>query len=292
MRTLPTFMPALITPYLRSGDIDADGNAANVARIAADRIKGFVAAGSTGEGPYLEPGERTVLCASARSAAPKAFVLCGVAAESVRQALTQIGEAAEGGADAALILTPGSLVRGRVDLITGYYTALADASPLPLLIYAFTRVAGWEMPTDMAATLSAHPNIVGMKDSNGNPARVSAVMAGAPSDFAIFAGASAAVSLSIAAGGYGAITASGNYAWKLNASVVSTAGRSWRSAIPQQASLSTVAESIERHGLPATKHAAGLSGLSTGPVRKPLAPPSAKVKAVVAATLKTAGLGD
>ncbi|NQV05980.1 dihydrodipicolinate synthase family protein [bacterium] len=291
MRTLPTYMPALVTPYLRSGGIDPEGHAANVNRIAGEGIKGFVVAGSTGEGPYLEPGERSALCSSARTAAPKAFVMCGVAAESVRQAMTQIGEAADGGADAALVLTPGSLARGRVDLISGFYRAIADAAPIPILMYAFTRVAGWEMPTDLAAALSAHQNIVGMKDSNGNPARVSAVMAGAPSDFAIFAGATAAVSLSVAAGGYGSITASGNYAWKLNASVAATARRSWKSAVAQQAALSTVAAAIERYGLPATKHAAGLTGLATGPVRKPLAPPSAKVRAVVAAALDAAGLG-
>ena len=98
-------MPALITPFSDGGDIDADAHASNVALLSSRDVEGFLIAGSTGEGPYLEPGERRTLVALAREAATGAYLMCGLSAESLRAAIAQIHEAAEGGADAVLVPT-------------------------------------------------------------------------------------------------------------------------------------------------------------------------------------------
>ena len=104
-------MPALITPFDAAGDLDRSAHHHNLRLLWERGIRGFLLGGSNGEGPYLEPGERRALAETARAAVPEAFLLAGLAAESVRQALSQAEEAAAGGADALLALCPTSLAR-------------------------------------------------------------------------------------------------------------------------------------------------------------------------------------
>ena len=66
MRTPPRLLPALVTPFTRSGDLDLAAHRYNLTFLTSQGIKGFLIAGSTGEGPYLEPGERLSLLEVAR----------------------------------------------------------------------------------------------------------------------------------------------------------------------------------------------------------------------------------
>ena len=292
MHQPPRLVPALITPFTTHGEIELDSHAHNVATLAGRGITGFLIAGSTGEGPYLEQGERTRLVTTAGEAAPRAFLLCGIAAESLRGALGQAEEAAAGGADAVLALTPTALVRGRHDLVARFYSDLADKSPLPLFLYSVPRVTGYELPTDVVTGLRGHPAIAGMKDSGGQPVRIPAMLNGAPEGFFMYTGSTPAITLSIAAGARGAITASANYAAELVLDVVRAAVRSPRSAAASQALLLEVAAAIEQHGIGAVKAAAGMVGLRPGTVRKPLINPSPSVRRRLQAALRGAGIAS
>ena len=117
MQKLPRLMPALVTPFDAAGAIDFLAHAHNVAFMVDKGITGFLLGGPTGEGPYLEPGERRLLVEATRELADDALVLCGVAAQSNRQAPSQGEEAAAGGADAALVMTPTTLARTRPDAV-------------------------------------------------------------------------------------------------------------------------------------------------------------------------------
>lgn len=271
MKKLPRLMPALVTPFDADGEIDFDAHAHNVAFMADKGITGFLLGGSTGEGPYLELGERRLLVEATRELANDAFVLCGVAAQSNRQALGQVEEAAAGGADAALVMTPTTLARTRPDAVVTFYRALATASPLPILLYSVPNVTSFELPVTDAITLASRPNIVGMKDSGGQPVRVQQ-MAGATTDFRVFAGASAAVSLSVAAGGYGAITASTNYAPTLVREVVDAARKGVEKAADAQERLAGLSRLVDTRGVPGVKLAAEIAGLQPGLPRLPLQP--------------------
>ncbi len=113
MRTPPAVMPALVTPFTSDGELDAESHRHNLRTLADMDVEGFVIAGSTGEGPYLDPGERADLVAAARDElGDDPFLMCGIAAQSLRQATAQVAEAHDAGADAALVLTPTTLVRG------------------------------------------------------------------------------------------------------------------------------------------------------------------------------------
>ena len=107
-------LPALVTPFAGNGNLDLDAHASNLTALSDRGITGFLLGGSTGEGPYLEDGERLALLETARATlGDSPFLLSGIMSESLRGALRQIEEAASGGADAALVLTPTSLTRGR-----------------------------------------------------------------------------------------------------------------------------------------------------------------------------------
>jgi 4-hydroxy-2-oxoglutarate aldolase len=281
-------MPALITPFTRSGALDEEAHAANVAHLKRSGVTGFLLAGSTGQGPYLEPGERSRLVAATRAVARTDFILCGLGAESLRGALTQADEAAESGADSVLALTPTSLVRWRHGLVQQYFSDLADRSPLPVLLYSVPGVTGYELPIDAVEALADHPNIVGMKDSGGHPVRAADIVASTPSGFELFGGSSAAIALTVGAGARGAITASTNYAAALVGKVVGA--RSVSSALEPQTTLTRLVRVVEPHGVPGTMTAAELTGLRSGTPRRPLrtVPPGARAK--IAEALAEAGV--
>jgi dihydrodipicolinate synthase/N-acetylneuraminate lyase len=282
-------MPALLTPFDRNGDLDLKAHAHNVGLMRDRGLDGVLIGGSTGEGPYLEPGERGRLVAAAREAAPRTFLLCGVHAESLRGAVAAMDEAASAGADAVLVVTPTTLVRHRQDLIAAFFGEVVAAAPLPVLLYSVPKVMGVELAEASISDLVRLDGVVGIKDSGGDPIRAGR-LAALDESFAVFSGSTAAVTLAIGSGAYGAITASANYAPRLVRDTVVAARRSVRSAEVLQARLSKVAAAVERHGVAAVKYAAGRIGLAPGHPRKPLVPVAPDVRTSVRRALRTAGL--
>ncbi|HSJ72300.1 MAG TPA: dihydrodipicolinate synthase family protein [Acidimicrobiia bacterium] len=264
MTVWPQAMPALITPFTPDGSLDVEGHEQNIAKMVELGALGVLIAGSTGEGPYLDPGERGALVRHAQQVAPGLVLLCGVFAESLRQAVRQVEEAAAAGADAALVVTPTTLVRGRGRSVEAFYQDLADTSALPILLYSVPRVTGWELPTESVARLALHPSIIGMKDSGGDPTRLSALADAIDEGFITYVGASPAILESHRRGVHGAITASANYAL---ADVVAAVGGDGHA----QERLDKLTTVIEEHGVAGTKFAAGLCGLTSGSPRRPLA---------------------
>jgi len=264
MQTPPTTMPALVTPFTTHGDLDEDAHRHNVALLAGNGVGGFVIAGSTGEGPYLEPGERERLAsATRRELGAHTYVMCGIAAQSLRGARKQIGEAAAGGADAVLVMTPTLLVGGNEHLVARFYRDVTESCPLPLFLYTVPPVTGYELPVSIVVAQSKAA--AGIKDSGGNPERIAEWHAQVTAPFFTFCGASRAVMASVAAGAHGAITASANYAADLVVSAVSGDSAA-------QAALTARAADVEAYGVAGTKAAAEAFGLRTGPPRRPLLP--------------------
>lgn len=274
-------MPAIITPFTADGEVDPTAHASNVAQMMVEGATGFVIAGSTGEGPYLEAGERETLVHATRAAAPDSFIMCGVNAESVRQAVNQIREAASGGADTALIATPGTLVRDNDSGVEEFYRRVADESMLPVFLYTVPKVTGYVLPTDVINALASHHNIVGIKDSGGDPTRIPEMQPSIDGGFIVYAGASRALRASHDNGGHGAITASANYAFGLVRDAASGDGDA-------QTTLTQITSVIERYGVPGTKLAAGLIGRSNGHVRPPLKEVAASAAADIQAVLDVA----
>lgn len=266
-------MPALITPFDEEGHLVEADFRHNLAVLTDMGMEGFLVGGSTGEGPYLEPGERARLVSAARDElGDRPFLMCGVAAETVRVAVEQAGEAAGAGADAVLVLTPTTLARRDVAAPFRFYDAVAGLVELPLMLYSVPVVTAYELPLDDVTRLSARQGVAGMKDSGGDAVRAQRVVAAAAEDFMLFAGNSAAVSLSIAAGAYGAITASANYAPTLVKEVVAAARKGTSKVADLQERLAGLAGLVEARGVASVKLAASVAGLRPGVPRRPLAP--------------------
>ncbi|MFV9672022.1 MAG: dihydrodipicolinate synthase family protein, partial [Acidimicrobiia bacterium] len=256
-------MAALITPFDRAGLIDAGAHRHNL-RLLTDRgLAGFLIGGSTGQGPYLEAGERALLTATARDELGSAsFLLTGISAQSVRQATQQTVEAADAGADAVLVTTPTLLLRKDHELVASFFLSVADSSGVPVFCYSVPAVTSYELPVATAVELAGHPNIVGMKDSGGEPDRVAPVLDGAGDGYYLYTGASRIVHEATVRGAYGAITASANYASEL----VDAA----RTDLDAQDRLSAISATVEHHGLAGTYAAAEMEGLVPGTMRAPL----------------------
>ncbi len=291
MKNPPRLVTALITPFTRSGHIDLDAHRHNLEALTQQGIKGFLIGGSTGEGPYLDTEERHLLVGAARRTLGKGpFLLAGVAGESSRSALAQTEEAAEGGADAVLVVTPTTMVRGNHSAVAAYFEDLADAARVPVFLYSVPAVTGYTLPVETAITLSRHPNITGMKDSGGDPVAMTRLAELTVDGFVLMTGSSKAVRLCIAAGAHGAITASSNYLPKLAGRVVTAARRNLRTAGELQAKLTSISTAVEAHRVPGVKAGAGMTGLRPGHLRKPLRPVPPKDKRAIAKVLNEAGI--
>jgi 4-hydroxy-2-oxoglutarate aldolase len=268
MADFPEYMPALVTPFSARGEIDLKAHTHNVRVLADQGIDGFLFGGSTGEGQYLEAGERARLIKAARRR--KTHIVSGIAAETTRQGLAQVAEAIDAGADSLLVLTPTALARGRHDAVASYFQALADRSTIPVLLYSVPVYTGYSLPIEVIAKLARHHNIIGMKDSSGDVVRLQSIGDATPASFILFNGSSRALSAAIAVGCYGAITASGNYASDLVVRTLKAAHQSSSAARRLQKRLSSLSADVEAHGVPGVKAAAKAAGLQPGHPRLPL----------------------
>jgi 4-hydroxy-2-oxoglutarate aldolase len=146
----------------------------NVDRYSRTPLSGMVLLGSTGEAVMLSEEEtREVLRVAQAATAPEKVLLAGVGRESVFETLRLADYAARLDYDAILVRTPHfyrKQMRNR-EMLT-YYQAVADRSPLPVLLYSVPGCTAYDLPVEVVAELAMHPNIVGMKDSSGNVERI------------------------------------------------------------------------------------------------------------------------
>ena len=262
------YMPALVTPFTKTGAIDLRAHTHNMRVLASRGIEGYVIGGSNGEGPFLEPGERAKLIKAGRRR--KTHFMVGIAAESTRMALAQVKEATEAGADSLLVLTPTTLSRGNEGAILHFYRTIADRSKAPVFLYSVPPVTAYSLPVELIARLSRHENIVGIKDSSGDVVRLQSMIDTTPRDFIVYSGSSRALTAAMAVGCHGAITGSGNYAPELVLTTLKAAKEDAAQARRHQKRLSALSAGVETHGLPGVKAAAKAAGLEPGYPREPL----------------------
>ena len=263
MKRPPQVLVPLITPFAGQGVIDEDAHHHNVTTLADRGVEGFVPAGSTGQGPYLLDGERAMLVRTARDVVgADPFLACGIQAESVRQALVQIEEAAGAGSDAAMVMTPTTLVRNHDERVALFFERVADGSALPIILYSVPATTGYQLPIEIAADLAKHPNITGLKDSGAEANRVVPLADAIANGFVAMAGTSRVVNEFMLHGAHGAITASSNYAFDLVVEALDNAYAQDR--------LTRLSNAVERFGLAGTYAAAEAVGLVGGTMRLPL----------------------
>jgi 4-hydroxy-2-oxoglutarate aldolase len=176
---LEGIFPAVTTPFYPDGRLNVRKLEHNIERYSRTPVSGLAVLGSTGEAVMLSDEEsRTVLRVARETAAAEKVLLAGVARESLAETLRLAGFAAEQQYDAVLVRTPyyyGPQM-GHSEILT-YYRALADRSPLPIVLYSIPRFTHYELPTEVIADLAQHPNIIGLKDSSGSVERIAQIIA-------------------------------------------------------------------------------------------------------------------
>src|SRR4051812_3105868 len=171
---LSGIFPALTTPFYPDGRVYLRKVEHNVDRYSKTPIAGMVVLGSTGEPVMLSDEERRdVLRVAAEFAAPEKVLIAGVGADSVAETLKMCEYAASQGYDAALVRTPffyrPSL---KPEVMLTFFRTVADRSPLPVVLYNVPVFTGYDLPVELVVQLAEHQNIIGMKESGGDLAKV------------------------------------------------------------------------------------------------------------------------
>src|SRR5713101_6256255 len=158
------------TPFDEQDRVDTNRLRAALERWIARSLAGFVVLGSNGEAALMDDFESDRVIVAAREAVPRGrpFIV-GTGRESTTAAVRAAKRAGEHGADAVLVRTPGFFkTQMTTDVFVRHYTAVADASPVPVLLYNFTAVTGVNLMTAAVSRLAAHPNIIGAKESGSD----------------------------------------------------------------------------------------------------------------------------
>ena len=201
--------PALVTPFDSDGSVSLNAVRENIRRYNGTGIAGYVVLGSTGEAVMLSRAEAdSVLAAAKEAAASTKFLIAGTGAESTAETIARTKRAGELGYAAALVKTPYYYKPVyKAETYIRHFRAVADASPIPVLLYSVPQFTGITLETPEILALAAHPNIVGIKDSSGNIQRVAEIVAGAPPDVQVLTGGAAVVYPALTVGARGAILA-------------------------------------------------------------------------------------
>jgi len=269
--------PPVATPFNAGGEIYAAKVAHNVAKWNRTGLAGYVVCGSTGESVHLTFEEKLRMFELvAQHAAPDKLLICGTGVESVRETLELTRRAAAMGYKAAMVRTPHyykNLVNnGPAQAL--YFRAVADASPVPVMIYNWPQATGVDIPADIVVELSHHPNIIAIKESSGNIEKVMQMIRESKPGFQVLVGSAPTLAPSLAVGAAGAVLAYANAApysviaiWEAHRQREFEAAMDWQRRIARPAALVTV-----KYGIPGLKYAMDLNGYYGGPCRLPLAP--------------------
>ncbi len=213
--------PPLPTFFDEREDLDIATLQRHIASLAETGIAGYVLMGSNGEAVHLSGEERGQVIAAARQATgPKAQIIAGCAEQSTRATLRNCEQAARNGADVALILPPFYYKSAmNAHALLAHYGEIADHSSLPVVIYNMpANAAGIDLDAAIVCALAAHPNIIGVKDSAGNMAKLAEIVATTSGDhaaykpgcFSVFAGSAGYLLPALAVGAVGAVAALAN----------------------------------------------------------------------------------
>jgi len=281
--------PPIPTSFDAAGNVDTRAIGENVTRWMRTGLRGIVALGSNGEAALLDEDESDAVVNAVRAAMPDdRMLIVGTGRESTRATIAASRRAAASGAQAVLVRTP-SFFKSQMtaDALIAHYTALADACPVPVLLYNLPGVTGISFTPVIVSKLAEHPNITGMKETSPDIERLAQFVSVTPSDFEVFCGWAPVAYPAMAVGAAGAILAVANVAPDACVALFDhvAAGRHQQAAALQQR-LTPLAQLVTAtYGVPGLKLALELSGYHGGAARPPLLPAPAKARDEIAAAL-------
>jgi 4-hydroxy-2-oxoglutarate aldolase len=286
--------PPIPTPFDESGQLDLDGLQANIARWNETGLAGYVALGSNGEAPLLDAAEGLgVIRAVRNTMAPGMALIVGTGRESTRDTQRACQTAADAGADAVLVITPWYYKRAMTGAaLRHHFQAVANSSPVPVLLYNMPANTGVNLPVPVVAELVEHPNIVGIKDSAGDIGQLGALIRSTPDDFAVMVGNTGAYLPGMLLGATGGILALANVAPRQTVTLyqASQAGRLDEARTLNDRLVPVGVALTATYGISGLKAALEMLGYVGGQPRSPLLPLPSEAVADVRRILEKAGL--
>ncbi|HZP52113.1 4-hydroxy-tetrahydrodipicolinate synthase [Actinocrinis sp.] len=261
---------AMVTPFTADGALDLDGAQALAAQLVDAGNDALVLNGTTGESPTTTDEEKAALVKAVRAAlGDRAQLIAGVGTNDTRHSVEQAKAAQQAGADGLLVVTP-YYSRPPQEGVYRHFTAIADATGLPLMLYDIPVRTGAPIDTETLVRLAEHERIVAVKDAKGDLGASSWVMA--RTDLAYYSGDDMLNLPLLSIGAIGAVSVAGHlvsadiralfdaYA----AGEVAKARDIHRSLLPVYTGL------FRTQGVITTKAALNRLGRPAGPVRLPL----------------------
>lgn len=269
-------MVALVTPFDESGDLDLAGLDRVVKRVLSANVAGISPTGSTGEGARLSRAQRLRVTEAVRSRVPAGFpVISGLPVTAVEEAVGELRDLADAGASAALV-APSFYYPADDGDVEWLYRHLADASPIPLLLYnipVFTKVS---ISVAVVESLAEHPRIVGIKDSSRDFEYHERILyATDAAEFHVLTGSDTLLLPSLLLGAAGCIAGSLNLVPEISVALYDAVRRSdMDAAASLQRRLFTIVQACRRGASPAGwKAALEIAGLCSAR----LAPPASRL---------------
>jgi 4-hydroxy-tetrahydrodipicolinate synthase len=283
---------ALVTPFTKSGELDEQA----VRRLGRRQIDNgthfLVPIGTTGENPTLETHERIrmveILVDEAKGQVP---VLAGCGGYNTKEVVHLAKEMQKAGANGLLSVTP-YYNKPTQEGIVQHFTAIADATPLPIVLYNIAARTGVNIETPTVARLAQVPNIIGVKEASGSLSQMCDVLRSVPPDFLVLSGDDALTLPLMAVGGRGVIAVVSNEIPKEMSQMVEAAERNdfaAARAIHNRIIGLMQINFVEGNPGP-VKYAMAAMGLLEEVYRLPIVSPKPESKAKIDAVLKELGL--
>ncbi len=285
--------PPIPTPFA-GDDIAFDKLAVNIEKWSQTGLKGLVVMGSNGEYVYLSANEKRELVERAVELTPEhMLVIAGTGCESVKETIELTRDSAERGAHAALVVTP-HYYSGRMneDAMLAFFTAVADQSPIPIILYNVPKFTHVNVTVKLIAHLSGHPNIVGIKDSTGNVIQLGDFANNVDPDFNLLVGTAGALFGGLVLGCNGGVLALANIAPEICVKIhEAVKSGDYETAKQLQLKMIPVNQAVTAtYGVPGLKAAMDMLGYFGGDPRPPLLPSTEKEKTEIREILVKAGL--
>ncbi len=280
-------IPPMITPLYPDFFLDVAHTEKLIEHLIEGGVHGIFILGTTGESASLSPDVKSDLIRlTCKKVGGRVPILVGITDCSFVQSLDLAAIAHESGASALVAAPPFYINIGQEELIN-YYQKLADAVELPLFLYDMPSHTKINIAVDSAVTLSAHPNIIGIKDSSGNPENFKALCKALEKhpDFKILVGPEEILAETLSMGGHGGVTGGANLFPKLYVSLFEAFQNKQSNRVQTlQETILFLSENLYQNGTYKSSYLKGLKasmaweGLCQGNLALPLFPYSEEEK--------------
>jgi 4-hydroxy-tetrahydrodipicolinate synthase len=201
---------ALITPFDEQNEIDYTGLKKLIDLVSEGGVDYLVVQGTTGESPTVTAQEKLDILAFTIKHNYKSLpIVFGLGGNNTKALLDLIRSMDFNGVDAILSVCP-YYNKPTQEGIIAHFSAIADASPVPVLLYNVPGRTVTNMKADTIVTLAGHPNIIGIKDAGGSLEQSMELAAKAPADFILLSGDDNLVTTMVSVGWHGVISVIAN----------------------------------------------------------------------------------